>query len=303
MTHGVRIDEIECLGFKAYKFTNDVIELVIVPEIGGRIMGYGYIGNNILYQNPEFFHVKPDLNVDDGGKLKELRLKTGYLLYGGEKTWIAPQEEWEGPPYMDLDNGSYSITIEEHINGVSIKLTSPICRETKLRIIRKIEFPVTGSKVDITQFFENLGEIALKKGLWQVTMLKRPGRVILPCSGNSSFINGVKIFESDDYEPAAFDIENGEAVVTCENYSVFKVGTDVNKGYADTMVSDASEASMCIFHEEFMINEGPYGHGCVIEVFNSHLYPYFEVEIHSPLVVLEPKSSYEYRISWSLQIR
>jgi len=36
-----------------------------------------------------------------------------------------------------------------------------------------------------------------------------------------------------------------------------------------------------------------YGHGCTAEVYNSDRYPYFEMEIHGPLVSLRQGASFE----------
>lgn len=36
-----------------------------------------------------------------------------------------------------------------------------------------------------------------------------------------------------------------------------------------------------------------YGHGCIAEVYNSDRYPYFEMEIHGPVVSLKPGEIFE----------
>ena len=42
-----------------------------------------------------------------------------------------------------------------------------------------------------------------------------------------------------------------------------------------------------------MYPDKPYGHGCVAEVYNSDRYPYFEMEIHGPVVSLKPGEGFE----------
>ncbi|MFQ5551283.1 MAG: hypothetical protein ACE5FJ_08615, partial [Gemmatimonadales bacterium] len=39
----------------------------------------------------------------------------------------------------------------------------------------------------------------------------------------------------------------------------------------------------------------PYGHGCTAEVYNSEHFPYFEIEVHSPLLRLGPGQRAEFR--------
>ena len=32
----------------------------------------------------------------------------GFVLWGGDKTWLAPQDRWtDGDPFLDLDSGAY----------------------------------------------------------------------------------------------------------------------------------------------------------------------------------------------------
>ena len=37
-----------------------------------------------------------------------------------------------------------------------------------------------------------------------------------------------------------------------------------------------------------MFSDQSYAHGCFAEVYNSDLYPYFEMETHGPLIKLSP---------------
>jgi hypothetical protein len=296
----VKISIEKYLGFEAYIFSNDRLELIVVPEIGGRIMSYGPIGTNILFVNKALEGIKPKHDTENVEDLFKLRVETGYMLYGGEKTWIAPQDDWNGPPYMELDHGSYSIELVELETGLNIVMKSPICRETRLKITRSIFMPSKGTRIEIKQAFENCGSTELYKGLWQVTMLNKPGRVAFKCEGPSDYVDGVKIFEGDEYEKERLQLAGGRAIVSCEDDNMFKVGTDVNLGYLDVVVIDESKDSELIFHEEYEIVPGPFGHGCSVEVFNSKEYPYFEVELHSPLVRLAPGERYEYTVWWSL---
>ena len=296
MASNVKVREIDCMGFSAYEFANDSIKLTIVPEIGGRIMSFGTLDSNILYQNPECVGLKHESVEGSLSELKAERIKRGYVLYGGEKTWIAPQDDWDGPPYMDLDHGTYDINIKAEQQGIVVELLSPICSETKLRIKRIIEIPNRGNKVTIHQRVENHGSAAVRKGVWQVAMLDRPAVVVLDCSGKSEYEDGIKLFGEIPDKDKYIKKDNGKAYVYCEDYNVFKVGTDVNKGYVDTLLQDKA----LIFKIEFEAVEGIYGHGCAVEVFNSVEYPYLEVEVHSPLKNIAPGDSVEHTVYWSI---
>ncbi|MDP4091662.1 MAG: hypothetical protein Q8930_20660 [Bacillota bacterium] len=292
----VTIREVDCLGFQGYEFSNETISLSVVPGIGGRIMSFGLSGSNILFHNNSLYGFKPEIVEGTIPELKEQRLKCGYLLYGGEKTWIAPQDDWDGPPYMDLDSGHYDMDIHEENGGVTVQLVSTICRETKLRVRRTIEIPAEGAQIAITQSIENLGEETVRKGVWQVTMVNRPSVVNFDTYGESQYEGGIKVFEDFKVGEDIIRKSDGRAHIHCEDNTVFKLGTDINKGCVETLVKDLSQ----VFKVEFEPTQGPYGHGCAIEVYNSAEYPYLEVEVHSPLKEIEPGSRLEHKVYWSI---
>ena len=43
-----------------------------------------------------------------------------------------------------------------------------------------------------------------------------------------------------------------------------------------------------------------YPHETIVEVYDSGTYPYFELEVHSPLQRLEPGATYRYKETWLL---
>lgn len=296
----IKINKIECLGFPAYKINNETIEVVVVPEIGGRIMGFGFLDNNILFQNQTLYKKKPSVYGKDLLEIKRQRIEIGYMLYGGEKTWIAPQESWEGPPYVDLDFGVYEINIfrKQETDEVIIELESSVCRETKIKIKKSITIPSKGNKISITQRIENHSSEALTKGIWQVTMVNRPAIVTFPCDGNSQFKDGIKSFDKTDCRERLVKIHKESAYITCEDATRFKFGTDINHGYVDTHIVGTN----MVFKKEFEVTEGPYGHQCAIEVYNNPgVHEYLEVEVHSPLQIIEPGEYSEYKVSWSME--
>ena len=91
-------------GWNAYVLKNDFVQLHVVPEIGGRVIQY-------TFGKKDFFWINPKL----AGKTS---LKTGldpeggWLNYGGDKLWPAPQgwdndRQWPGPPDAVLDGQPY----------------------------------------------------------------------------------------------------------------------------------------------------------------------------------------------------
>jgi hypothetical protein len=109
-------------GWNTRCLRNGFIEVHVVPEIGGRVVQFK-VGKK------EFLWVNPDL----AGKYPTgsgLTPEGGWLNYGGDKLWPAPQgwenaEQWPGPPDAVLDGQPYRVEVLSAEPGeAALKLTS-----------------------------------------------------------------------------------------------------------------------------------------------------------------------------------
>jgi len=89
--------------------------LVCVPQLGGRLMDVIYKGVSLLFVNPELKDLTPDLT-----QLHQLPSRAKHIpfpLWGGEKTWVAPESSWPNlAPHPVLDSGSYQL---QSVNSVT----------------------------------------------------------------------------------------------------------------------------------------------------------------------------------------
>jgi hypothetical protein len=102
------------LGWNALEWVGADISLRVVPELGGRIMNYQLGDHSFLWVNPLLAGSTPTPTrlAPDGG----------WLNWGGDKIWIAPQgweseTQWPGPPDPVLDGGAYSDRSPRKIGG------------------------------------------------------------------------------------------------------------------------------------------------------------------------------------------
>ena len=93
-------------GWNSLKLETAYARLDVVPELGGKIMGYDLRGTQILWHDP----------TKEGYVEKEQGYGMGQKFFnpGGAKVWPAPQgwsgkDEWPGPPDNVLDGSSYEI--------------------------------------------------------------------------------------------------------------------------------------------------------------------------------------------------
>jgi hypothetical protein len=165
----------------AYRFSNGVAELIVLADVGPRIISYGFRnGENLLYEVAE-----------DAGK-------TGgseFRLYGGHRLWVSPEVERTYYP----DNVSVSISQR----GNATVFTAPLEElppGTRLQKELEIELAETGSEVRIMHRITNHDVHSTTLAPWTPTMMRAGGRTILPLSPRIAM-------DKDHYSPVgAFGI-------------------------------------------------------------------------------------------------
>ena len=148
-TFGLNVDP----GIPYGVFTNCVricnadVEVVVAPGIG-RVLHYGRRGGpNFFWTNPRALDFRSTVG--------------GWKNWGGEKTWIWPQDGWAAatgaswPPPATADNGPYDFTALS--NGV--RMVSPVVPGYGVRLVRQITLPAaSGTRVDDEAWLEPMGE-------------------------------------------------------------------------------------------------------------------------------------------------
>lgn len=298
------------LGWEAYEVTLGSITMIIVPEVGGRIMQLVFNGMPLFYIEPalagkkikEIQHLTP----------KELKAKYGFLLYGGDKTWLAPQQDWiDAIPFFDLDAGPYEVLhsdITQHRAHFILK--SQVCRETRIQIFREIQFECSTdqARISINRRILNKGSQSIAKGLWEVVQLIRPCEVLLPRHPSSKFVDGIKVYPEEGVSTHAIhthvEQKHDYNLVLCHDPIEFKFGSDSPKGWILASRKNPKTQKNCIFIQKLQtpLNDADqFPHDDVIvEVYNSMKWNYLEVEIHSPLMKLNPKEEASHTIEWNL---
>ena len=267
------------------------LTLGIAPIIGGRIL-------SLKYQNQELFFV----NEEHAGEIYDLasindpiaeKIKMGYRLWGGDKTWVAPQSSWQEPfPPLDLNAGQYQAELENN----AITMTSPIDRETGLQIIRRVEL-LENDQFMLDQTFVNKSDHEIQCAIWDVTQLQKPFDIYLPVDSNK--------LEADERFPAS--IHQRESLIsqencawskiTCKDPLEFKYGALINKGQSLAIRKEDKET--LIISRQFDINpNAQYPDNHMAEVYNSEKWNYLELETLGPLVTLKAGEKTSHQIKW-----
>lgn len=273
------------------------LTLILVPHVGGRIMGLRWQNQDLYWMNYVLAGKPVDVIQMKNPSIDKLSM--GFLLWGGDKTWLAPQDRWDGGvPFLDLDSGSYETAILEHsADRLSIRMTSPVCRETEVQVTRFVNLDAAENSWAVTHRIRNFSNHTIRWGIWGNSMVRRPATVFLPIRSDSNFPNGVKTFDKEGDAISARSKMISElddyAVVHCSEPIKFKYGVDSEQG-AMLAVLPLDEAKLLGYAKQFpTYHPEPYGHGCVTEVFSAEKYPYLELEIHGPVRVLDPGEYFE----------
>ena len=222
---------------------NDIIELTVVPQIGGRVIQYTLGGYGFFWENSELINTTPPaggLGPDDA-----------WLNYGGAKLWPAPQgwdndEQWPGPPDAVLDGGVFKMEVlTDNADTKSIRLTSETNSQSGIQFSRVITVKKGTSRVNLEVTMLNVDDKPRRWGIWdhiQFDASNRHGEGhnenlwgFCPLNSNSKFHRGYSIMyglvNNPSYKP---DYENGMMRVHYQHL-VGKAGVDSPDGWVATV--------------------------------------------------------------------
>jgi len=125
-----RVEAVEYKGWHAEQLSNRWVELIVVPQNGGRLMQVTFAGHPYLFVNPQF-----------AGKY--LPPTPGqWFNYGGDKIWLLPEgnndeQHWAGDSDV-LDDGPFTFRKLSEGQGCEIELAGPADSQTGIQFVRKI---------------------------------------------------------------------------------------------------------------------------------------------------------------------
>ena len=285
---------IEYRGWMALSMRQGPLELVVVPAIGGRLMSIRHEAVELAYINDALAGHVPD---GSDAHWRTLCGEWGFPLWGGGKTWVAPEAEWpDGAPQRDLDSGRYEVVSTWFESGsMGIELLSALCRQSGLQIRRRVVLSARDGAWTISHELYNRGELERQCAIWDVLMLRRPGKVEVAIESEEDWRVSVIPFPAKgplgDVRESAF-VTGASGLVTthCVEAIEFKLGVNNAPGVIHVEF-DLPEGKRTLRRRFPVTPDARYAHGTPLEVFNAPELPYFEIESHGPLVVLQPGES------------
>ena len=316
-----RIEHSDFRGWKAIHLSNDLIKLVAVPDIGGRIMAYDLGPYPYVWIDPELAGklYTPEEHQGDGSL-------AAWKNYGGNRTWPSPQgwdndDQWHGPPDSVLDTGCCQVESASS-DGLSatVTMTSPTNAVAGIQIRRQITIYADSTQVDLDLQFLNVSNRPRTWSIWDIMQLRAertgpdgeleydPGCVVTaPLNPVSRHEKGFWVmFGSPDNPQWQVDKANGLFVGNLR-WELGKVGLDSRAGWA----ACANSAGYAFAARAPVIAEADYpDDGSAVEFFTvgrgrvgnltwegtrTFL---VEVELLSPMHRMAPGESTDFHLEW-----
>lgn len=308
-------------GWSAARIANRFVQVIAVPDIGGRVMAYDLGFHPFLFVDPTLAGrlFSPDENQGDGSL-------AAWKNYGGDKTWPAPQgwatdEEWHGPPDPVLDSGCYRLAALGVEGGqAAMTMISPPDPRTGIEIHRRLALGAASSRIQLDLSFRNALDRTVRWSIWDVVQLaadmELPGGehshdpsccVTAPVNPHSRFDRGFNVMFGAQDNPQ-WGVSNG-LLRAAYQWQIGKIGMDSDAGW----IAFHRGSKGLAFVERFVYVPGgeyPDGGASVecwtvgagqvsnLDYAGSGIY-LMETEVLSPMYTIPPGTSASFALEWA----
>ncbi len=271
--------------------SDDNVKLSLLPGIGGRVMNVHFRGVPLLFENPDSLEYQPDISDLDEVPTRAKHLP--FPLWGGEKTWVAPESAWpDAGPHPILDSGPYEY---QTLSEVKVRMTSRVCPLSGLQVIRTVTLETREAGWLVEHELTNHSNMDQYCGIWSVMMVRRPVRITcqVPAPDSHAVLMG---------DPLTAVSGSGEQIaIDCVSANEFKIGTHPTGCVARVVYGDEMGAVTLTAEASSILEPEKYAHGHALEVYNSAHYDYAELEWHAPARNLSPGETSVFSVRYRIR--
>ncbi len=158
---GCRVEAVEYKGWHAQQMSNRWVQLIIVPQNGGRLIQVSFSGHSYLFVNPKF-----------AGKYFP-PTQGQWFNYGGDKLWLLPEgnndeQHWVGGSDV-LDDGPFSFRKLSEGKECEIELTGPSDALTGIQFVRTIRLDDDSPRIRFHASMKNVTGHSLEWSMQSVS--------------------------------------------------------------------------------------------------------------------------------------
>jgi len=158
---GCRVEAVDYKGWRAEQVSNRWVQLIVVPQNGGRLMQVSFAGHPYLFINPKFAgkYLPPD--------------SSKWFNYGGDKLWLLPEgnddeQHWAGNSDL-LDDGSFSFRKLSEGQNCEIELTGLADPQTGVQFVRTIRLDADSPRIHFHASMKNVTGHSLEWSMQSVS--------------------------------------------------------------------------------------------------------------------------------------
>jgi hypothetical protein len=163
-----RVEAMDYRGWQAQQLSNRWVQLIVVPQNGGRLMQVSFAGHPYLFVNPQL-----------AGKY--LPPNSGeWYNYGGDKLWLLPEgnndeQHWVGDSDV-LDDGPFSFRKLSEGKRCEIELTGPADPQTGIQFVRTIRLDADTPRIRFHASMKNVTGHTIEWSMQSVSQYDTSGQ-------------------------------------------------------------------------------------------------------------------------------
>lgn len=311
-----RVEAVDYKGWHAQQLSNRWVQLIIVPQNGGRLIQVTFAGHPYLFVNPQF-----------AGKYFP-PTNDKWFNYGGDKLWLLPEgnndeQHWVGNSDL-LDDGPFTFRKLSEGKQCEIELTGPADPQTGIQFSRTIRLDSDSPRIRFHASMKNVSGHPVNWSMQSVSQyntsdpsppngLNHNFWTFTPANPSSSYLNRYHVRFGPAENPAAAVRDDGLFTVHYVHMAA-ELWLDSTDGWL--AVVDGSSHYAMIERFEYETTKPYPGKASVIFWTNGpemrlssdgvpsmsadpDASPYYlEAELNSPMCRLRPDESCVFETEW-----
>jgi len=209
---GCRVEAVEYKGWHAQQISNKWVQLIFIPQNGGRMIQFTFAGHPFLFVNPKY----------EGKYFSPAQGQ--WFNYGGDKLWPLPEgnddeQHWAGGSDI-LDDGPFSFRKVSEGQQCEIELTGPADPQTGIQYVRTIRLDADLPRVQFRATMKNISGHPVEWSMQSVSQYdasdgraqQRPNPsfwTYTPANPFSSYLNRYHVRFGPSENPAATVRDDG----------------------------------------------------------------------------------------------
>jgi hypothetical protein len=207
-----RVEAVDYKGWRAQQLSNRWVQLVVLPQNGGRLIQVTFDGHPFLFVNPKY-------------QGKYLPPNPGqWFNYGGDKLWLLPEgnkdeQHWVGDSDL-LDDGPFAFRKLSEGKQCELELVGPSDPQTGIQFVRTIGMDADSPRIHFHATMKNTSGHTLEWSMQSVSQYDTADpsdssrsnhdfRTFAPANPASSYLNRYHVRFGPAENPAASIREDG----------------------------------------------------------------------------------------------